>query len=128
VGLRLVVTGSREGRPDVWYWLDRWVAKYGAPELVILGDARGVDAQAQAWCEARDYNGIEFLATWRKHYNAKGGDMGGTLRNIDMVNAARRGDWCVGFPRPKSRGTWQCLGYAARQRLHAYACPMKEAA
>lgn len=122
--LRLVVTGTRTNeRPDVFYWLDRWVRRYGEPELVILGDARGVDTMAKAWAQAHGYEHVikyvdkSYPSPLRYH-----------LRNQAMVDAARTGDWCVGFPIPTSSGTYDCVRRAKRACLFTAFPPLHLAA
>lgn len=117
--LRLVVTGTRHGRSDVWFWLDRWVARFGVPELVIVGDATGVDTQARLWGEARGYplhiERVEPRTPSPARYHE---------RNQRMVDLARPGDWCVALPDRYSRGTWDCLRRAEHAKLRTRVCDM----
>ena len=48
---RLVVTGTRHGRPDVWDALNAWFVAFGhgVHVVVYFGDAHGVDAVAERW-------------------------------------------------------------------------------
>jgi len=121
--MKLVITGSRFGRADVEYWLDRWVRKYGVPDLIILGDARGVDAQARAWCIKHGYNHRVFVADWATH-----GKAAGPLRNQQMMDAADVGDWCIGLPAGEGAGTFDCLRRAKNRGLFIVVPPEKTAA
>lgn len=99
---RLVVTGTRLGRPDVWAKLDEYLDAFGEPELVILGDGKGVDAQAAGFFQGLSIPTRVFAADWMSGPNA------GPKRNQEMVNAARPGDHLLAFPDESSRGTWDC--------------------
>lgn len=117
--MKLVVTGTRRGRPDVAYWLDRWARRYGLPEVLIVGDADGVDAQAVMWCgETRPLlqrvvvNPL--LASPHRYHD----------RNQRMVDAAEPGDHCLAFPDPESRGTWDCVRRARARGLRVFVLPL----
>lgn len=105
--MRLLVTGSRMGHPDTWLALDSWLAFNGKPELVILGDARGVDAQAARWALARGLKTVVCRARW-----ATLGLSAGHVRNLAMVALCQPGDHCLAFPRANSRGTLNCMAQA----------------
>lgn len=113
--MRLVVTGSRFGFVGLEQWLDRWVKKYGAPELVILGDARGVDAQAREWAIKHGYTYIVHVADWQTH-----GKSAGPVRNQKMIDMANIGDWCVAFPKGESKGTYDCIRRAKQRGLFTF--------
>lgn len=109
---RLLVTGTRHGRTDVWGYLDAYLATYGAPEQVIVGDATGVDAQVATFFRERNLGAsVEvFRADWAKHGNAAGPKC-----NTEMVGRCSRGDHCIAFPHPdhdKRRGTTGCYTMA----------------
>ena len=124
--MKLLVTGTRHGRSDVEYWLDRWVKRFGAPDLVVLGDShlwveeRGVDLQAYEWAKFHGFERkVEFAlaripSPQRFFYE----------RNQRMANHLRAGDWGLGFPDRDSRGTWQTLRFARERGATAYACPL----
>ena len=112
---RLVVTGTRQGRADVWLLLDEFVQKYGVPSMVLVGDARGVDEDARAWALARGIPLKVFKADWETH-----GRSAGPLRNSTMVNAAEPGDWCLAFPKEESRGTRDCVRKAKIRGLSVF--------
>lgn len=110
--MRLIVTGTRHGRADLRAVLDAFVADHGEPDLVLVGDARGVDAQARAWAITRGLRHQVFLANWQAH-----GLRAGPLRNAAMVAAAEPGDWCLALPDARSRGTWDCVRRARARGL-----------
>lgn len=116
--MKLLVTGSRDGRRDVEHWLDRWLVKYGIPELVVLGDARGVDWQAMQWCKRHGLLYQVFVADWDNL-----GKAAGPARNEEMVRACSAGDHALGFPVGDSIGTYGCLSLARHAGLQARALP-----
>ena len=101
--MRVVVTGTREGRPDLVPWLVRFTDKHGIPELFVLGCARGVDAQALRLCHERRWSHAVVFADWAL------GKAAGHQRNQRMVDLATVGDWCLAFPGGASVGTWDCV-------------------
>jgi hypothetical protein len=121
--MRLLVTGTRYGRDDVREVLDAWVAQHGVPELVVLGDAGGVDKQALWWCAERDYRFLVRRAEWGKHGNAAG-----PRRNAAMVACCKPGDHCVAFPNQTgpSRGTENCVALARAAGLVVTVCRPNE--
>jgi hypothetical protein len=105
---QLLITGTREGRPDVEGLLEAYVAVYGMPERVIVGDATGVDAQAAEFFRMRGAEvHVEFATgAW---------PAAGPQRNARMVGMCRRGDHCIAFPHPdpnRRKGTDGCLAMA----------------
>ena len=110
--MRLVITGTRRGRSDVWDTLTRYALKHGLPELVIVGDQTGVDAQAWQWAmennasHARIYVKPQLMSPRRFHD-----------RNQRMVDLAGPGDMCLGFPDQQSRGTFDCMKRARARGL-----------
>lgn len=105
---RILVTGTRENsatyRSTVWQTLDSmtfWVAE---PIVVVHGDCPfgGVDRYAAEWAIARD-----FAIPEAHPAEVIDGKIRGPERNSRMV--ALGANLCLGFPSPKSRGTWDCL-------------------
>lgn len=120
---KLMVTGSREGRYDVEYWLDQWVSKHGEPDLVVLGDATGVDAQASLWCEKHQYKHVVVDADWDAY-----GPRAGPLRNLAMVALCGPGDYCLAFPVGVSKGTRHAAGAARKSGLLTFILPLSKVA
>lgn len=124
---RLLVSGTRSGRPDVESVLDAHVAEHGKPFLVIIcGDwdekknratFRGVDRQAREWAKRRGLKFIEVLAHWEMH-----GDAAGPIRNTYAVGHCFEGDHCVAIPDPTgpSKGTRGCAALAERAGLRVF--------
>jgi hypothetical protein len=103
--LRLVITGSRHGRHDVALALDAWMARHGAPLLVVVGDQRGVDTQAKAWAEQHGFPFVQERVRKGQPWPHCFHD-----RNQRMVDHAQPGDHLLAFPLEDSRGTWHCFG------------------
>jgi hypothetical protein len=110
--MRLVITGSRRGHPDVRRWLTAWHERHGAPQMCIVGDANGVDAEAfsvarelgwEVWMLRVDPS----LPSPRRYHD----------RNERMVGLACSGDVCLAFPDEESRGTYHCAWLAKRAGL-----------
>lgn len=118
---RLVVTGTRRGHPHVIDVLDGWLRRHGYPDMVILGDADGVDAMALDWAHKRGFKGVTFqhIAEWDRL-----GDAAGPKRNAAMVAHAGPGAHLVAFPDERSKGTWNCVQQASAAGLHVYVVPM----
>jgi hypothetical protein len=107
---QLLITGTREGRHDVEGLLEAYVAVYGIPERVIVGDATGVDAQAAEFFRRAGFG-------WWVHVEPATGEWpaAGPQRNSRMVGMCKRGDHCIAFPHPdpaKRKGTNGCLAMA----------------
>lgn len=110
--MNLLVTGSRNGHPRTEAILGAWVALHGVPNLVVLGDARGVDTQAYEWVRFVTANVLVLRADWDRH-----GKKAGMLRNREMVDAAGRGAHALAFPVGESRGTRNCIDLCQRAGL-----------
>lgn len=123
----LVVTGTRHGRPDVAYWLDRWVAKFGLPTKLVIGDSddwvpeRGVDWQAWRWSHrwtdlvvVRETCCTPLKSPWRFHE-----------RDQRMANHVGPGDWCLGFPIASSRGTHLTMNMCRKRGARVVECPLR---
>lgn len=67
----------------LYAYLDRVVERYGRPDIVIQGGAKGADALARSWAQARGYLGKTFEANWSR------GPKAGRERNGLMLNAGR---------------------------------------
>jgi hypothetical protein len=116
--MRLLITGSRKGREDVERWLDRWGAKYGQPELVIVGGAPGVDTQAELYASRACWKVRVVPAPWQRL-----GARAGPVRNQAMVDLCRSGDHCLAFPSLGSRGTLDCASRARAAGLSVFVLP-----
>lgn len=78
----VVVTGGRECTGEVAQ-LVRRTLEARRPDLVIVGDALGVDLEARAWCRSMDRQMRVFRAEWQKY-----GAAAGPIRNGQMVEYA----------------------------------------
>lgn len=118
---RLVITGTRWGRPDVWDALDAWVDTFGAPAMLVLGGQRGVDTQAAEWALAYAYHrklGHGFpVKTERPKRSSRSRAAELLARNQRMVDWCEPGDHLLAFPHQDSSGTWHCHGLGVKAGL-----------
>lgn len=119
-GRRLVISGARGGHPDVERWLHHYGTGNGRPQLVILGDAHGVDAQAFVFCRRHRWPFAVLWAYWDELGKAAGNE-----RNGRMVEIARPGDLFFGFPGPASVGTYDARDQAIALGLEWYMAAAK---
>lgn len=107
---RLVITGTRYGRPGVWDALDSWVNVFGPPRELILGGARGVDHQALEWARCQVRDGLNFPIVFERAEWLRFQKRAGPMRNLRMVQRADPGDHLLAFPklRGDSPGTYHC--------------------
>ncbi len=123
---RILVTGWRgwpiSHRSTIWRALDgvAWDVPAEQTIVVVQGECPygGVDLYGKEWAEQEPRATAESLP-------AEGGPEGqilGPARNSRMVDLGA--DLCLGFPGPKSRGTWDCLRKAVDAdiptRVHAW--------
>lgn len=117
--MRVVITGSRRGHPDLERWLTRWVERFGAPVIAVVGDNEdtpgSVDKRAYEWFSARP---------GRCHYLARvcvdrrlPSPQRFHVRDRQMVEIAKPGDWLLAFPDSQSRGTYLTFGLAQKRGL-----------
>lgn len=121
---RLLVTGTRQGRLDVRYWLNRWVRKYGPPDLVIVGDSDrwtpwlGVDGQARVWAAQNQFNYWQVractaaLPPWRYEE-----------RDAILIDSVGFDDFCLGFLGPRDRGPGPVLRLCHERGVQCFAPP-----
>ena len=105
---RILVCGTRDGVPGDL--LDAELTAL-APDVVITGGARGVDAQADAWAHA---HGVK-VATYKAD-RAEHGRAAGPMRNQAMLDAAKP-DLVLAFPSKTSVGTYDMLRRASAARV-----------
>lgn len=109
---RCLVTGWRDWpeshRDVVLAALTASLADVTGPIVVVQGECPygGVDRWAREWAEQ------DPRATSEGHPAGRGprGQILGPARNAAMVKLGA--DLCLGFPGPRSRGTWNCLQLA----------------
>ncbi len=106
----LIVTGSRhapdskEQRDDLRRRLDRLRTEYGISEVVV-GDAKGVDAEAAQWASENGIEVYRFKADWHQFSRSAG-----PRRNAEMVASCAEGSaivlaYCGSLPLSKCKGT-----------------------
>ena len=112
--MKVLVSGTRKPERDtktkVWEQLDDLHDRYGV-ELVIHGDAVGVDHMAAQWAEEK---GIA-VAAFR--YPGFYGRRGGMIRNGWMLKYGQP-DFVLAFPRAESGGTWNMIMQAGKAKVH----------
>lgn len=115
--MRLLVCGSRlwTDRNDLFRVLDRVHAKVAVTEL-IQGGARGADALAADWAQARGIPCRTFDADWKQH-----GKRAGAIRNQQMLDEGSP-DAVVAFAidLSSSRGTADMINRARRRELPVF--------
>lgn len=125
--LRVIVTGwrawPRNNSDFIWHELNLLWTRVNtdmgehipAGSVVIVHGAcpfGGVDLYAEEWARAH-------RQLWDPHpAESRGGRFLGPERNAKMV--ALGADLCIGFPGPKSRGTWDCLEKATNAGIETY--------
>jgi hypothetical protein len=128
---RMLVTGSPETTEAqerfVWRSLSAhtWHLMYtGTTVIIVQGECpTGVDRTAKKWATEHRadfvrYEGFEADRA-RLHEAAE------CVRNRQMVAAGA--DICIGFPRPGSTDTWDCLRQAADAGIHCRVYPLPDA-
>lgn len=118
--VRLVITGSRYGHPDVERWMFAFAVKHGVPDLTIVGDATGVDDQAWQFAVTHLWS-YAFIRVKR----ALGNPEMFHDRNQRMVNLADKGDWLLAFPDAKSRGTYDCINRGKARGLNVHTAKIR---
>jgi hypothetical protein len=125
-----LVCGSRELENEDWVFrtLTALAHRYGWPETVFHGAARGADALAGRWAEMylRDPRHVrqrQFLADWDRH-----GKKAGVLRNQEMADALKatgKKALCVALPVVglPNTGTFDMVARAGRTGVPVYVIP-----
>lgn len=118
---RILVTGSRDWKNPFTvakaiqdYWDEVLYHSWSWPgDLVIVhGDCpTGADYWADLWAKTYKHETDPHPADWDQF-----GKYAGPKRNKEMVDS--RPNAVLGFLRPESRGTKQCLNYAKEQGLY----------
>lgn len=113
----VIITGTRYGRTDFERLMNDWVLTHGRPEMVVVGDATGVDEQAAIWALN------EGIAIQRVLANPKRGKAMFHDRNQRMVNEGNPAtDALIAFPasKAKSLGTWMTYNMGRRRGLKCF--------
>lgn len=117
--VHLVVAGSRDltdaHYPIVRDAIDRWCAALAWPAnlRIVEGGARGADALAAFYCQARRVPHLRIHASWAEH-----GKAAGPKRNQRMIDMA---DGLVVVRYPDSRGSADVL-----RRARAAGIPIED--
>jgi hypothetical protein len=110
----LIVTGSRSGIPDGVSWgierLEQLEREIANADLVLHGDADGVDRQAARLATQLNVHSMGIAALWRKR-----GKKAGPERNTKLAEVAgllQQGGADVHYaalPDSRSSGTWDAV-------------------
>jgi hypothetical protein len=111
--VRVIVAGSRRGRPD-HELVDALVLSGFTPTEFVLGGAQGVDAQADALARSMDIPITTFRANW-----AAAGRAAGPIRNRRMAEYAAEDDGAL-IALHGGDGTASMIREARRQGLKIY--------
>ena len=111
--MRLIVSGSRTITDRDWVRrkLDKLTANL-KEVVVIVGDARGVDAIAYDWALDHGWTVRKHHADWDKHKKAAG-----PIRNGEMVEDAGPKGVLIAIWDGKSPGTKNCIDRARKAGL-----------
>lgn len=91
--MKVLVCGGRDygDKMHVWAVLDNW-HKRNEIDMIIAGDAKGVDDAALTWAKDRRIRYAEFIADWASH-----GRAAGPIRNQRMLKEGTP-DCVIAFP------------------------------
>jgi hypothetical protein len=109
--MRVLVCGSRhygndyDSRIHIYKVLSEYVDDI---DVVIQGEARGVDTQAKIWAGLFNKACLSFPAGWEKH-----GKAAGPIRNKQMLDEGKP-DLVIAFLAPNSRGTKNMIDQATK--------------
>lgn len=83
---RVLVCGGRDWTKTAWVYgaLDHLDATYGPFEIVIEGDAPGIDRMAGYWARKHRLDNLKFPADWQTH-----GRKAGPIRNAKMLDEGK---------------------------------------
>lgn len=102
----VLVTGTRRDtrRGEVSSYLDAFL-----PDVIIVGDATGVDAEAVAWGKGK-VDVCQWHAPW-KTLGGKAGPHRNSALAATLAWFEGSGHWarCAAFPDEHSRGTFDCV-------------------
>lgn len=119
--MRLGITGSRYGHPDLERWLRSWVARHGVPETFVVGDnedcEESVDWQAFLFCRRNVYRVLRVRKDASRPGRLKFHERNQMM--VDIVRVEMPGAF-LGFPCARSRGTWDCLRRGEAAKVPTY--------
>lgn len=120
----ILITGTRRDTRTGHAWDYLTLHK---PDIVVVGDATGIDEEARRWCRFNGVHRFRCDALWEHYRNKPGGvHQAGPRRNAAMawlVGCVVRGCspddeiWCAAFPDPDSSGTIDCINQALANRI-----------
>ena len=100
--MKWIIAGSRtfNDKEFIKQFFAECINKYGEPDEVISGGAKGVDAFAKSWARYNKYFFMEFPANWDKY-----GPAAGPIRNKEMASYAGKDAILVLVWDGKSKGS-----------------------
>lgn len=109
---RTVITGTRLGHREFATIMRLYLYKFEQPQFFVIGDANGVDTQAQRHF---DGCGLDYL---KCHVDkTEPSPQRFYTRNGHMIDPCVPGDHLLAVPDEDSRGTWQCFGLGKKAGL-----------
>ncbi len=100
--VKLAIVGSRNFKDEDFFLtkINEWIDKYGVPDLIVSGGAKGADTLGENYAIDNDIPTIILKPTWR--INGKYIPWAGLQRNTDIVNESTH---ILAFPSHKGKGT-----------------------
>ena len=102
--MKLAIVGGRDFTDYTLFCKELAIvqSKWGLPEEVISGGARGADTLASRWAREHEIK----LTVLKPHWDGNNNPKAGLDRNTDIINASTH---VIAFPTKKSRGTWDSI-------------------
>lgn len=110
--MNIAIVGSRSFN-DYKYLtevMDKVLAKYGRPEQIISGGAKGADTLGEMYADEHNIETCILLPEWEKY-----GKQAGFLRNIGIIDGC---DICIAFWDGASRGTKHDIELCKEKKKH----------
>lgn len=109
--MRWLVCGGRDflDRNFIFRQLSKLALEKGKPDLLISGDAAGVDKIAASWATSVDVQVSRFPADWKTY-----GLSAGSIRNHQMLDEGKP-DLVIAFP--GGRGTAHMIAIAGNAKV-----------
>lgn len=106
--INLAIIGSRNFTDKTFFnnKISEWIAKYGKPNRIISGGAKGADSLAADYAKARHIELIIYFPDWLQY-----GKSAGPIRNTLIINHCTH---VLAFPSKNGVGTQDSLQKAEK--------------